>query len=204
MKKVFFIFGTLILLASNAYLVFQLVRNELVESSDSIGGFAQEYVVSNIMGMDQLLRNGGLPLDSTMVFKTDDSACDLFSDGAKRYLVCRISQYDCDACTDYALEKLVSIKTEDYGAKALVLANYSSGKNVDIIRQRHSAVKQIEFYRMEDVNLPAEQAGMPYYFILDKDMKINDVFIPDRMLPEMTSKYFEKLRDKYHLMDSLL
>lgn len=199
MKHAFYISIILILTALDIYLISRLAWKEY--SDDSIGGFTQEYVVSNITGMDQLLKNGGLTLDSTAVFKPDGTACGLFEDGTRRYLVCRISQYDCDVCTDYALEKFASVNAGDYGAKALVLANYPSGKVIEIIRQRHSAARQIGFYRMEDVNLPAENAGMPYYFILDDNMKVNDVFFPDRLLPEMTSGYFEKIKEKYSVMD---
>ena len=97
MKHAFYISIILILTALDIYLISRLAWKEY--SNDSIGGFTQEYVVSNITGMDQLLKNGGLTLDSTAVFKPDGTACGLFEDGTRRYLVCRISQYDCDVCT---------------------------------------------------------------------------------------------------------
>lgn len=201
MKRFLFIIGVLLLVASNMYFIIKQVYKEYVLGDESVGGYSQEYVTSNVIGMDMLLRNGGLPLDTAIVFKTDDTSCDFFTDGAKRYLVCRISQYDCESCTEYALEKMASICSDDFGAKALVLANYQSGNNIELIRLRHSGADQISYLRMEDAYLPAEQAGMPYYFILDENMKINDVFFPDRLFPEMTSRYFEKLREKYNLMD---
>ena len=200
MKKIFKIIAIMILVLSNIYLTGALMWQRFIAEGEDSEGFIKEKYMAAYNAMDFLLLNGGLAIDPAAVAGVEPdnpfSPANLFDSGEERCMVCRISQYDCESCTDYALEKIVQ-KTRKWGMKLIVLADYHNSREVGLFRSRHSGADHIDYYIMGRADLPIEEVGMPYYFVLDAQMKVNDVFVPVELLPDLTNRYFAKLERKY-------
>lgn len=200
MTKFFKILAVAVLVLSNIYLIAALMWQRFISEGEESEGFIQEKYMATYNAMDFLLLNGGLPIDSSAVAGLEPGApfspANFFTGKDDRCIVCRISQYDCESCTDYALEKIVQ-KTRKWGMKLIVLADYRNPREVGLFRSRHSGADQIDYYMMGRADLPIEEVGMPYYFVLDSQMKVNDVFVPVELLPDLTNRYFAKLERKY-------
>ena len=66
--------------------------------------------------------------------------------------------------------------------------------NSMVVSYGENEMKKLNVSNME---LPIDAAGVPHYFILDKDMKIHDVFVPDRLNPAVTDVYLERIVQKW-------
>ena len=189
MKKFFKITAILVLALGNIYLIGALMWQRFIVEGEDSEGFIQEKYMATYNAMDFLLLNGGLPIDPAAVkgLEPDSpfSPASLFDGGEDRCIVCRISQYDCESCTG------------KWGMKLIVLADYRNSREVGLFRSRHSGADHIDYYIMGRADLPIEEVGMPYYFVLDAQMKVNDVFVPVELLPDLTNRYFAKLERKY-------
>jgi hypothetical protein len=47
------------------------------------------------------------------------------------------------------------------------------------------------------MNLPAENLGYPYYFILDVTMRVTNVFVPDKGCTKVSKWYMEEIRERF-------
>lgn len=202
MKRLLIISAVIVLIMSNIYLVSALIWQKFISEGENSDGFIKEKYAAVYNGMDYLLLNGGLPIDSADISGLDADTpflpASFFSSEEDRCMVCRISQYDCESCTDYALEKFVQ-KTRKWNMKLIVLADYRNSKEIGLVRNNHSGTENLDYFIMGSSGLPIDEVGMPYYFILDSGMRVNDVFVPVEMLPDLTNRYFSKLENKYCL-----
>ena len=104
----------------------------------------------------------------------------------------KIDNDDWKALDTWPCYKLMDEKDVDIMIVKNMVANQQStpmelayGKNT---------IKKLNIVNME---LPIDAAGVPHYFILDKDMKIHDMFVPDRLNPAVTDVYLERIVQKW-------
>lgn len=200
--------GVAIVLVLNVYLLFsyqgsgRLSRRRGLDA-DSISEFdIKSYTKYLMMSLD-LLQNDGIKLEcgeiTDVVSHNKMNADSLFADGTNHLLVCRISYYDCEACDNYALERAIEFMTNtEVGFRMAVFGNYETDLALKIYGNNHSNCDDLMYYRVEDLNIPIDSHGNPYYFVINKDMIVSDVYSPEKMLPEQTGMYFEVIKNKWN------
>ena len=53
----------------------------------------------------------------------------------------------------------------------------------------------LSFHREED--FPLYKSGMPYLFVLDRDMSIKMLFITDKASPDLTGEYLAVIKKRF-------
>lgn len=190
------------LLIFNIYL---LVNNNINKSKNidlsDIKQSITNYILEYQGIAEHLLQNDGYPLDSILIVDLDNSVTD-FNNLLKRYgdkiVVCRTSQYNCETCNDYAIQKLSILCRENPNIQVVILGYYDSIRSLKIVSENSNLPNNIHYYQLLDYDLPIEAAGVPYYFTFDKSLEVEDLFVPNRAYPKLTDYYLETILNKQH------
>jgi hypothetical protein len=54
-------------------------------------------------------------------------------------------------------------------------------------------------YNVSDLNIQADSTGLPYYFILDRNLNISNIFIPNKSAPDLTNNYLKTITNRYFI-----
>ena len=57
--------------------------------------------------------------------------------------------------------------------------------------------KKIFWNNNKKLNMPLEKAGIPTFFILDKDLQAKCVFLADKMTPEYIEDYLKIIKQRF-------
>lgn len=119
-----------------------------------------------------------------------------FKKGQKKLLVCRFSEMYCSSCVDYAIKNVLQWSDSIGMENLLFLGTYKNNK----IFEKHKTLYGIEKFEVENidvVNLPIEDTGFPYYFILDDEFNVLNVHIPEKSAPNIDYNYLRKIRERF-------
>ena len=107
----------------------------------------------------------------------------------------RYHDTDCEACIHFGIIKLKKL-SENIGNNKIILLVKASSKR--IIELTHN-VYNIDFpiYIVDSLPIHLDQFNIPYLFILDKNMQINNLFSPDKTISKFTDKYLNEIQYKY-------
>jgi hypothetical protein len=101
------------------------------------------------------------------------------------------SQNMCSPCVYAVLDKLKE-----------VFPNYAENENIlfiaDIeqrLKENYHRKKVLSFYREEE--FPLYKSGMPYLFVLDRDMEIKMLYITDKTSPDLTGEYLAIIKNRF-------
>lgn len=110
-----------------------------------------------------------------------------------RALVLRISDTHCEACTTEALYDLLEYSS-GLDAAVVVLTNFINSRSVDVFRISHP-----DFVVLNEasIDLPVERLNTPYFFLTDRTMLTDMVFVHQKEFPEKTKGYFEALQSRF-------
>ena len=199
--------GVVVVLFLNVYLLLSYhgygrLSKSRGMNTDSISQFDSKTMTKYLLMSLDLLQNDGLRLDNTeitdVVSHNKMNADSLFADGVEHLLVCRISHYDCEACDNYALERAIEfMNNNEVSFRMVVFGNYETDLALKIYGNNHSSCDGLKYYRVEDINIPIDSHGNPYYIVINKEMIVSDVYTPEKMMLEHTSMYFEVIKNKW-------
>lgn len=191
-----------ILFIFNFYLlVINSINKSKITGLSDIKQEITNYILEYQGTTEHLLQNSGFPLDSILIVDLDNSVTD-FNNLLKRYgdkiVVCRTSQYNCETCNDYAIQKLSILCRENPNIQVVILGYYDSIRSLKIVSENSNLPNNIHYYQLLDYDLPIEAAGVPYYFTFDKSLEVEDLFVPNRAYPKLTDYYLETILNKQH------
>ena len=58
-------------------------------------------------------------------------------------------------------------------------------------------IRDMDVYNTNTFNIPVEELGFPYYFILNSNLQISNVFIPDKATPSITNIFLKSVNKKF-------
>ena len=114
----------------------------------------------------------------------------------KVVFVCRFNQNDCGKCVTYAIER-AAIFAKKNDATLFVWGNFNDDHMLKVLLAQHSLSCRIHCYNVAELPVPIDQLGNPYYFVLNKEGIMVDFYTPDKMIPEMTDRYFNLIGKKW-------
>lgn len=174
----------------------RLLNNEVQISNYSQNAHA-------IMTINDSFINNGLSLQGVTVTDVYDNKSYLFQElfegnnRDRRFLVCRFSEYDCEQCVDYAIQKAIeSIKKSSLNVGLIILGNYEDSHVLKAYCSTIPGIGMAFAYNAPGKLLPIDENHNPFYFVTDNTLKVYDVFSPDKMDVSMTDAYFELLSKK--------
>lgn len=106
-------------------------------------------------------------------------------------LVLRYSYLSCSPCVDYAVTALKEFKEQHLDADILLLSTYQQRKDLRDFKRVNKVFFHV--YHVDSLDLPIDKENVPYFFMLDKDMRAFDFFVPHQEMPELTGEYFRKI-----------
>jgi len=110
----------------------------------------------------------------------------------KAILVYRYSDHHCGECIDFGMIKLHKLSEEM--DNIIILASYDNDREMKISHRKYNSNIPICNVREGYIELKAEKMSVPYFFMVDSNMQISNVFIPEKTIPSMTTKYFNAIK----------
>ena len=160
---------------------------------------AQEQLNTYQSNLETAILNSNLQLENQMVKDTLNNRIPLksiFAKGQRQLLVCRFSQQHCESCVDATIQTLQK-QVNQIGAENIVyLGNH---RNNRIFKKTIPlyGIKGMRVYNTQAFNIPVENAGYPYFFILDNNLQVSGIFIPNKGVPAVTVKYLEAVKKRF-------
>lgn len=133
-------------------------------------------------------------INSKSVIPIEDLKCN-FSDSI--VVVCRFSEYSCDQCVMYAIEKAIE-QCSGKEIKLMFWGLYDSDTSLRILKEKY-ALDSFDWYNVPEMKIPIEKTLYPYYFVLNSSLSTSGVFVPERMNPEEVDLYWELLTTRNEL-----
>jgi hypothetical protein len=193
MKKILFVLCGL-LLAFDIYLVCN--RLSLVKTINSLN-IHLESMNSIHLGNVRSLKNDSCALLSENkslleeILVADSDGKELFLQKVieKPVLVLRYFDVNCTSCYEISLGCFKDFSSSFRPGQAIFLADYKNLR--DLYHFFRSLGFKCNYYNTNGakINLPIEDAKVPYAFIIDKDFHVNNVFVIDNRRPELFKSY---------------
>ena len=151
--------------------------------------------ISNILNSDLQLSNVKIK-NSINHFTPLKEA---FEEEQEQLLVYRFSKMHCESCIVSSIEILQKWCDSIGKINILFLGNYSNNRIFQRTIPNYS-IGNMKVYNTPAFNIPAEEKGYPYFFTLNRDLHISNVFFPNKAIPKITDKYLETIQKKFNLM----
>ncbi len=197
-RHIYWIISCVILLMFNVVLLAERTNEVVSENSTSFIG--ESVIESYQSSFIDLLENDGLPIQDMALLDMSDNSVkalsELFVDDSVLF-ICRVSQYQCQDCASYALEKAIELVEKDSTAMKLLFFCEYEYRSLKIFVDEHPNTKGYGVYQASYIDLPIESRTYPYYFTLSKDMVAHDVFVPSTESSVRTEIYWNFLSKKW-------
>lgn len=197
-RRIYWIISCVILLMFNVVLLAERTDEVVSEKVDSnIGGSSIDSYQSSFI---DLLENDGLPIQDMVLLDIKDNSVKVLSEllvDDSVLFVCRVSQFQCQDCASYALEKAIELIEKDSTGMKLLVAGEYEYRSLKIFVDEHPNVKGYDVFQVPIIDLPIENRTYPYYFTLSKDMVVHDVFVPEAGSPVRTEIYWNFISRKW-------
>jgi peroxiredoxin len=108
-------------------------------------------------------------------------------------LIYRYANITCQPCFENELEELRGVFAY-FPEAVVILTSYRIKKGVYIFETQNNM--NIPIYYMDDdsFNWAVEDLDKPYFFILHTDMKISNIYVPNKDFPEFDKQYLESVK----------
>ena len=107
----------------------------------------------------------------------------------------RFKETHCDACISTIIRHLSSMKEHFPSNGIVILSGYSNMRQFNAFAQTQK--KTFNVLNANRLLIPLDEQSDPYFFVLTKDEKVQNVFIPDEKDSKYTKRYLDLVRDKY-------
>lgn len=173
--------------------------NEIMSEKES--SLPEESIIDSYQSsFIDLLENDGLTIrDLTLLDMADNSVktiTELFADDSVIF-VCRVSQFHCQSCASYALEKAIDLVEKDSTEMRLFFLCEYDYRSLKIFVDEHPNLIGYCVYQALNIDLPIEMRTYPYFFTLSKNMAVHDVFTPETNNPVRTEIYWNHISEKW-------
>ncbi len=106
-----------------------------------------------------------------------------------------ITEGNCGSCIDECLTYLADLGSTIGRDKILLLGNFHENNTFEIFKQNASTFIENSLF-CPDLNLPEKFTQQPLLFVLDKNLNIRLLFVPD-FYTEYIEEYFVKILPNY-------
>jgi hypothetical protein len=141
------------------------------------------------------LQSSNFYLDDSLrfvdIYNNTLSISDVFSQ-KKSYLVFRYSFNDCNSCVYTIYQYLWNIKSNNNDIDIIIMPYFQElremiATNTNAFRNRFPSY----LIGKTGLGLPVDKKELPYFFILDKDRKVQDVFVIDLIFEHLVKEYLD-------------
>lgn len=197
MMKMMWKHSTVILLLINISLLFFFYRinNGYNKERSLLTEKVNKLSYENLSLQDNIIlsQQGNCKLDPEIVLYTKERDSIKLSElERKEYtLVLRYSTQSCSTCVEDILTKMKDFEKHYPSIDILLLTTYRIQIDENSFKRICNIFPRV--YNVFSLGIPLEEEIVPYLFVLDKDLRVIDAFIPDRELPELTNRYLQNI-----------
>lgn len=120
---------------------------------------------------------------------------DYFSGNNK--LVLRYNEDNCSSCIDHSLEALLEYKDAIGIDNILIIATVKNNRKLKAFIDKFENLNIQIINTDSEINLPIEEYNIPYFFMMNKDLKIKMLFVPIKELPDNTARYLDIISERF-------
>ena len=201
MKKLKFII-IIILFTLNVILIFKVnlysktlssVGNILKNTTTAISTFEKNTIEQN--------QNENLKLREDVKFISIKGSTVLAKEIFKTTtLVLRYSEFNCKDCIDAEINVILKNK-DQFVDNICLIAYYMNKRDLFIFYKelQKRGLKNIKMYWLPNngLNIPIEKTNMPYYFCINSELVISNVFIPQKDKPKLSNSYLRTVSKNF-------
>lgn len=197
MMKMMWKHSTVILLLINISLLFFFYRinNGYNKERSLLTEKVNKLSYENLSLQDNIIlsQQGNCKLDPEIVLYTKERDSIKLSElERKEYtLVLRYSTQSCSTCVEDILTKMKDFEKHYPSIDILLLTTYRIQIDENSFKRICNIFPRV--YNVFSLGIPLEEEIVPYLFVLDKDLRVIDAFIPDKELPELTNRYLQNI-----------
>ena len=186
----------LLLLVLN-FLLLGISSNDVVKTPNNNESTAIDRYQSSYI---DLLENDGLVMPNLELLDVSAKSKKLLTelcDDDSILFICRVSQFHCQDCSSYVLEKAIKMfEGNSTNMKLVFFCDYEY-RSLKIFLDKHPNLIGFEVYQVPIVNLPIEARTYPYFFTLSNNMVVHEIFLPDIDDPIRTDIYWNSISQKW-------
>jgi hypothetical protein len=200
MNKKLLIFIILSLLAVNVYTLInfhQFKKQNIIVSHQNTSESDELY--SYKINFEANIRNSNIKLNEIAVKDSLSNVLplkDVLKNGQEQILVCRFSELHCESCVNFSIQLFRQWSDSIGTDNMLFLGTYRNNKIFNRTKPLYD-IHNLNVYNIPKLNIPVEEFGYPYYFVLNTDLTISNVFIPDKATPNITNNYLKIINERY-------
>lgn len=166
----------------------KLYKKEIVRLGVKFSNKSEQYEIINEDRFLAYLNEGCVVSDELKIINQAGDKIKLSSyTNKKKCLVFRSSFLNCQPCVDEAVLSLKKIIKDVDSSQVIILANYRLLSDLKKFKRINKMFNEV--YQVDSLNLPLEELNIPYFFMIDEDMKTNHVFVPQKELSVATDRY---------------
>ena len=165
------------------------------------------YQGENTMQKDLLLGNMGMTYEYSNRILPDFPLADsdgkniFFSQlmGKENKLVFRISSNNCSSCIDFTVECLKSVLGIIPPDRIVVLVEGNGKRALKAFATRLDLGLPLYYMAEKTFYDYLDRENVPFFFISNSELRVEDLFIPIKEIPEHAEHYFRAISKKYFL-----
>lgn len=202
MKKFVLIPSILLLLICNGFLLYkvkEIANDNLILQRESQSVASNFQVIEEIkrdlinaitinyeINEDEIKYNG---------FNKEDSVS--FYSGFPKLVFQFNKRISCTPCID---DQLVSLKklSREIGDENIILLPIVENER-DLFTLKETKNLNFKIFDVKPIIGNFHNVSMPAFYIIDKDLKMHDIFVPLSALPDLTDSYFSVIKEKYFI-----
>jgi hypothetical protein len=145
------------------------------------------------------IENSNIRLNDILVKDSSDNVIPLqefFKKGQNVILVYRFSEMNCESCVSYSIHTLLQWIDSIDKDNILFLGAYRNNKIFNRQKPLYG-IHEFNVANTPNLNLPAENIGYPYYFVLDSTLNVSNLFVPDKGFPQLNNAYLKNIKKRY-------
>jgi uncharacterized protein YsxB (DUF464 family) len=109
------------------------------------------------------------------------------------HLLIRLNTKSCQMCIESILSSLEGL-SPSYSDKILILGTFETKTQYKYYKQKHLKTYQVIDIEKEYLfDNYLEKNRIPYFFTIDKNKRISNLFIPDKNFPALTNTYLKTI-----------
>ena len=166
-------------------------KSELINVTDTIE-FIQQEADIDAYYMLCGLKSDGIKIDSNILLVSDLGEEILLKEYIKKnspFLVFRYSETHCLSCVEEQLRIQSEFDLNNKNIRMLFLCDFSSRKKLNFFKKTNNIESDVLV--LKDLKLDVDDLNEPYYFLLNDDYAIMNLFIPRISNASLTIEYLE-------------
>lgn len=190
MKNKFFFLIVISLILFNAFLLFnnnskKEETNVYLNSLKSV--YEDKFIVEK--------QNENLKLDKNLKLLTVDGDSVLVKDiFNNNKIVLKYSLLNCGACIDAEYQVLREL-SKNFDNELCIIAYYDRVRDLigDYKKLKEIGLDEVTIYLIPDdkLGVPLDKQNIPYYFLIDNDLTMTNLFIPMKESPKLSINYLK-------------